>query len=129
MRLNVNLKLSLIFGFLCILVGIYAGYCIFDKPQEQVKQEQSCEAVILKTTDKNGLVTEKVTFKAVQVQENKPIVNDKKLYGLGLIKQYDFKKQSDSFELSLSRSVNDSLDILISYSTEQVVGVGLVLRF
>jgi hypothetical protein len=117
---------------LIFIVGLCIGAFLFSKlaPKQQavaVKQEQSCETVILKTTDKNGIMTEKIVFKAVQSQVVKPI--NKKLYGLGLKKQYDFKKQSDSFELSLSRSVNDSLDILFSYSTEQVVGVGLVLRF
>lgn len=117
---------------LIFIIGLCIGAFLFSKlaTKQQavaVKQEQSCEAVVLKTTDKNGLVTEKLTFKAVQSQQVKPIA--KKLYGLAFKHQYDFKSKRAAYEFSVSRSLQDNLDILISYNTEQVAGVGFVVRF
>jgi hypothetical protein len=126
-------KTSIIFALLCTLLGIYAGLSFRSNPDQapQVaqKQSQECITTTIKVTAKDGTVTESTSFKASssQTQEIKQVA--KKLYGLGIKKQKDFKNQIQAYEFSLIRSVNDSFDILFSYNTEQVAGVGLVLRF
>lgn len=78
-RMKMSLKYSLGLAFLCTLVGIYAGTRIKkdepQAPQMAQKQAQTCEAVVKRSTAKDGTVTESVSFRAdsTQSQEVKPV--------------------------------------------------------
>ena len=86
MRVNMNLKLEALKGCIFILIGAYLCSILHKPkvPEVQVKQEQSCETVLTKTTDKNGIVTEKVVFKASQAQEVKPTAKANNMVFLGI---------------------------------------------
>ena len=119
------------------IVGAFIYAQIADKPQPssnqpQVSQLQSqdCQVIVKKVTKPDGSVDEITEFLSSQrqKQEVKPQAKPK-LYSVGLKREYDFKHQKDAYELSLGRKVTESLDVVFSYSSEKVAGVGVVVRF
>lgn len=124
-----SLKLSLIFGFLCILVGIYAGYCIFDKPSKPneiiVKQEEK----------KSGTITKKTTIKpdgTKQIDEVETYLSDRKNESVSVFKKttwsiipkYSFENNMFSYAAVYSY---DGLGLYIS--SDKQVGIVLSLSY
>jgi hypothetical protein len=79
-----SLKTSALFALLCILVGIYAGYCIFDKPvkpnEKIVKQEEK----------KSGIITKKTIIKpdgTKQIDEIETYLSDRKNESVSVFKK------------------------------------------
>lgn len=78
-----NLSLNVIIGVVCLLIGIYLGTKVSNKPDAvvtpQVAQDQSqkCKAVVSKVTAPDGTVTESTSFTADsnQSQEIKPLAS------------------------------------------------------
>jgi hypothetical protein len=132
--MKTNLKLELLKACIFILIGAYLckRFQPETSPNQPVisqKQEQQCKVIIKKVTKPDGTINEVTEILSSQSQKQEVKIKPVKLYGLGLKREYDFKQQKDAYEASISRSVNDSLDVVFSYNTEQVAGVGLVLRF
>jgi hypothetical protein len=127
------MKIKIAKYLLSALIGAFIFAQFQPKPNEQEvvqTQKQDCKIVVKKVTKPNGEVDEVTEFLSSnsQKQEIKP-KQKKNLYGLGLKHEYSFKNQSSSYEVSISRSIQDNLDLVFSYSTEQVAGVGIVVRF
>jgi hypothetical protein len=101
-----------------------------NEPQVSQVQMQDCQVVVKKVTKPDGSVDEVTQFLSSQrqKQEVKPQAKPK-LYSVGLKREYDFKHQNEAYELSLGRQINETFSVVVSYSTQQVAGVGVVVRF
>ena len=109
-ELNVSIKLSVIFALLCILVGIYAGRCIFDKP---IKQN---ETIVKQEEKKSGTITKKTTIKpdgTKQIDEVETYLSDRKNESVSVFKKttwsiipkYNFENNMFSYYGSKSKIV------------------------
>lgn len=107
-----NLKLELSKACIFILIGAFLFSHFkkdpkpLDLPAVAQNQSQACKAVSTKVTDKNGKVTESVSFEAVSNQEQKISVSQKPEFNHSAILlqdqlSYSYKYiKNDMFELS-----------------------------
>jgi hypothetical protein len=127
------MKIEIVKACIFILIGAYlcARFMPVDKVEPVVTQSQGqeCKVIVKKVTKPDGTIDEVTEFLSSQSQKQEVKAKPRKLYGLGLKREYDFKQQKDAYEASISRSVSDSLDVVFSYNSEQVAGVGVVVRF
>lgn len=79
-----NLKLNVGIAIFFLILGSYLGHKLSSKSEQQapiIKQDQAqkCKAVVTKTTNPNGSVTESVSFEAdsKQAQKINPVESDK----------------------------------------------------
>jgi len=107
-----NLKIELLKGLVFMLIGAFLVKHFSPSPKAPEapamtqSQSQACKAVSTKITDKNGKVTESVSFEAVSAQDQKIAANKKPEFNhsISLLKDqisYSYKYiKTDYFELS-----------------------------